>query len=591
MRHGVCLIVAPLPDGRVGDEKAVSKSSPRQEADSELAPLRIKGRSVRTQILYASCSVLVPMVLALGFLVFQLERMREATLAIKSAYEAIDVGHRLQAKFKDTEMAVHAFALTGDQHFLTAYRDGRREWSVIEIAASGLIRSRPEDFQNRFIAIEGEVDDFFMQWEEHLGTFAPGSNDPQARELIRDDRERAQRIGESIADFVRQQESDVLAVLAREERERSRAYYGTVLTSVGSVVLLVVFAIVMGRAIAWPIWQVSEAARLLGEGHWDQRVVPRGGRETRVLAAAFNRMADALKEARESLAARNQDLEETALRLAMLNDDLRDRQKESEDFLYVLSHDLRAPLINIQGFAKRLHNSMNKLETGLSNGGAPEDAEAHLKKMTESLKFINAGTTKIDQLIARLLEIARLTTRPNEACWTDMEAMARHVVDACQFQLQERSIQARVGELPYVFGDPTQLNQVLTNLVDNAIKYMGDRPEKRIDITCSPVGDRYRFAVQDTGPGISRDNKEKVFRMFTRLAPGQAKGEGIGLAAVRTIVNRHRGRIWVESTEGVGSTFYFTLPKNPDGASPKPGEAFNREAQMQTEGEESGFHA
>jgi signal transduction histidine kinase len=530
------------------------------------------------------------MVLALGFLVLQLERMREATLAIKAAYEAIDVGHRLQAKFSDTEMAVHAYALTGDLIFLDAYRNGRREWSVIEMAASGLIRLRSENFQNRFIEIEGEVDDFFMQWEDHLGTFAPGSNDPQARELISGDRELAQRIRESIADFVREQESDVRGVLTREETERTRAFYGTVFTSVGSVVLLIVFAIVMGRAIAWPIQQVSEAAHLLGEGHWDQRVAPRGGRETRVLATAFNQMADVLKEARESLAARNQELEETALRLAMLNDDLRDRQKESEDFLYVLSHDMRAPLINIQGFTKRLHGSMTKLETGLSDGGAPEDAEAHFKKMTESLKFINAGTTKIDQLIARLLEIARLTTRPNEACWIDMEAMALHVIDACQFQLQERGIQAVVGGLPYVFGDPTQLNQVVTNLVDNAIKYMGDRSEKHIAITCSSLGDRYRFAVQDTGPGISRDNKEKVFRMFTRLAPGQAKGEGIGLTAVRTIVNRHRGRIWVESTEGVGSTFYFTLPKNPDGAPPKPGEALTGEGQIRAEGEERGVH-
>jgi signal transduction histidine kinase len=569
----------------------VSTSSPRREAESGFAPLRVKGRSIRTQILYVSCSVLLPMVLALALLVLQLERMRDATLAIKGAYEAIDVGHRLQAKFKDTEMAVHAFALTGEQHFMNAYRDGRREWSVIEMAASGLIRQRPEQFQNRFIEIEGEVDDFFMQWEDHLGTFEPGSNDPQARELIRGDRERAQRISESIADFVRQQESDVRAVLAREEKERSRAYYGTVLTSIGSVVLLVLFAIFMGRAIAWPIRQVSEAARLLGEGHWDQRVTPRGGRETRVLATAFNNMADALKEARESLAARNQELEETALRLAMLNDDLRDRQKESEDFLYVLSHDLRAPLINIQGFAKRLHNSMAKLETGLSNGGAPQDARGHLSKMNESLKFINAGTSKIDQLIARLLEIARLTTRPNEACWIDMEAMARHVVDACQFQLQEHGIQATVDGLPYVFGDATQLNQVLTNLVDNAIKYMGDRPQKHIQVTCSSIGDRYRFAVHDTGPGISRDHKEKVFRMFTRLAPGQAKGEGIGLAAVRTIVNRHRGRIWVESTEGVGSTFYFTLPMSPDGAPPRPAEALARDDQMKTEGEESGVHA
>jgi signal transduction histidine kinase len=343
-----------------------------------------------------------------------------------------------------------------------------------------------------------------------------------------------------------------------------------------AVVLLGVFAALMGGAIARPIQQVGDAARLLGEGDLSRRVVPQGAKETRVLAVAFNQMADALQEMRESLAQRNKQLEETAGRLAVLNEDLRDRQKEQEDFLYVLSHDLRAPLINIQGFTRRLQNSTKKLEEHIRDGAALEESAKQFKKIDESLKFINAGSAKIDQLIARLLEIARLNTRPNESEWVDMESMARDVIGAVQFQLQERGIEAKVDGLPYVFGDPIQLNQVVTNLVDNAIKYMGDRSVKQITVGCSPQGDRYRFEVRDTGPGISRENKEKVFRMFTRLAPTESAGEGIGLAAVRTIINRHRGRIWVESAEGIGSTFYFTLPRNVEGAPPMPEEAMKR---------------
>lgn len=558
---------------------------------SRQASRRKAGRTVRTQILLASLGVLVPMLMALGLLVVQLARTEEAMLAVKAAYGAIDVGKRLSEQFRETQMAVHAYALTGDEFFLVQYHRGRRRWSEVEMAASGLLQSRPERVRNRFMEIEAAVDDFFTEWESRPSGMEVGRGDPEARDWMRKDRERAEQISQSIAAFVDEEEAEVREVLQRGDTERNRAYVVAVLTSVVAVLLLAVFAVVMGRSIARPIRQVSEAAVLLGEGRWDQRVVPQGGRETRALAIAFNEMADALHEARQSLAERNRELEATALRLAMLNDDLRDRQKESEDFLYVLSHDLRAPLINIQGFSRRLEGSMVKLQAGLSDGGAPADAPKQLQKMAESLRFINAGTSKIDQLIARLLEIARLTSRPNAPSWVDMEAMAREVVGACQFQLQERGIEAEVGSLPFVFGDAIQLNQVLTNLVDNAIKYMGDRPQKRITIRCTCQGDRYCFAVQDTGPGISRENREKVFRMFTRLAPDQAKGEGIGLAAVRTIVNRHRGRIWVESTEGVGSTFYFTLPMQPDGAPPPPDEALVRAERMRAARREGTVHA
>jgi len=568
----------------------MSGASTEGDARSGRGSSRSKGRSVYTQILIVSCAVLVPMLGAMAILGYQIERIRQSTLAIKAAYEAIDAGHRLKSQFAETQMAVQAYALTGDDTFLIAYHTGRREWSEAEMAASGSIRREPDRAQ-RFIQIEDAVDAFFMDWETRLGTLTPGSDDPEAQHRIDEDRERVRKISHSISSFVTEEEMGIRDRLLAEEKERGRAYVGSIATSVIAVALLGVFAAVMGQSIARPIRQVSEAARLLGEGEWNKRVNPRGGRETRVLAKAFNRMADTLAEARDALAVRNQELEETAWRLATLNEDMQDRQKESEDFLYVLSHDLRAPLINIQGFSRRLQNSMVKLEAGMSDGAGPDESAKQFKKMNESLKFINAGTAKIDQLIARLLEIARLTTRPNEPGWIDMEELARNVVDACQFQLREKGIEATVGGLPFVFGDPVQINQVVTNLVDNAIKYMGDdRPVKRIAITGVEQGGRFRFAVQDTGAGISRDNKEKVFRMFARLDPGQAKGEGIGLTAVRTIVNRHRGRIWVESTEGVGSTFYFTLPKRVDGAPPLSDEARERNRIVRERGEESVVH-
>ena len=115
-----------------------------------------------------------------------------------------------------------------------------------------------------------------------------------------------------------------------------------------------------------------------------------------------------------------------------------------------------------------------------------------------------------------------------------------------------------------------QFNQVFTNLLDNAIKYMGSGPRKQVHITCDAHGDRYRFSVRDSGLGIAPKDQEKVFRLFARAAPSGAAGEGVGLATVRAIVNRHSGRIWVESILGEGSTFYFTLPQHPVGAHAAP---------------------
>jgi signal transduction histidine kinase len=253
-------------------------------------------------------------------------------------------------------------------------------------------------------------------------------------------------------------------------------------------------------------------------------------------------------------------LEAMALRVATANDDLQERQRETDDFLYVLSHDLRAPLINIQGFGKRLQTDMGSLE-----GRIADDAEAtgRLGRMRQSLEFINAGTAKIDQLISRLLDIARLTTRPSQHEWIEATALVHAVIDACRFQLDAAGIEVSVGDLPRIWGDPVQLNQVFANLIDNAAKYMGHSPRRRVAISCIADGDRYRFAVRDSGPGIEAKDREKVFRLFARLAPNGTAGEGVGLATVRAIVNRHGGRIWVDSTPGDGSTFYFTLPQDP----------------------------
>jgi signal transduction histidine kinase len=137
----------------------------------------------------------------------------------------------------------------------------------------------------------------------------------------------------------------------------------------------------------------------------------------------------------------------------------------------------------------------------------------------------------------------------------------RSICDAFHFQIAERHIDLRIGALPVVVGDAVSLNQVFSNLIDNAIKYMKPTGVARIDVECEARNDHYLFRVRDTGMGVRADDREKIFRLFTRLGHQAVAGDGLGLTVVKKIIEKHGGAIWVESEVDVGSTFCFTLPR------------------------------
>lgn len=234
--------------------------------------------------------------------------------------------------------------------------------------------------------------------------------------------------------------------------------------------------------------------------------------------------------------------------------------REMEDLLYVASHDLRAPLINVQGFSRELHLALDTLRS--HNGKSPE-TNAALSDIDESLQFILTGVARMDGLIASLLNVSRIVTRTKPTEQVDLNVLVRKLVDSFHYQLTEKDIAIDIDPLPVVTGDASRLGQLFGNLIDNAIKYMGKRPRRLIHIGTSRQGDESSFFVRDSGPGIPADQHEQVFRLFRRLANGNSPGEGIGLTMVRKIVEKHGGRIWVESTPGDGATFWFTLNSGP----------------------------
>jgi signal transduction histidine kinase len=236
----------------------------------------------------------------------------------------------------------------------------------------------------------------------------------------------------------------------------------------------------------------------------------------------------------------------------------------------VLSHDLRAPLINLEGFSHELEQAVTRLAAPSTDAG--ERAQAQ-QEIAESLHFIRRGVEKMSLLVKGILQLSRLDAKPVQRERVELTAMVDGILASFHYQVAQRGIVVRVGDLPAVTGDAVRLGQVLSNLIDNAIKYMKPEGPAEIEIHAARQPGADVITVRDTGIGIRRDDQAKIFRLFARVGERAAPGEGIGLAAVRKIVEQHGGMISVDSEPGRGSAFRVTLPRvspSDDGVSPPP---------------------
>lgn len=259
---------------------------------------------------------------------------------------------------------------------------------------------------------------------------------------------------------------------------------------------------------------------------------------------------------------------ENAAKREALSRDLQDKHKELETVLYVASHDLRSPLVNVMGFSRQLSNACAQLSTMVDRakeGALDADDMESLVKTTipRALKFIEQGVAKMDALLAGFLRFSRLGNAAMELKPVDMSATVRSILGTLTYQIQQTGADVRVGELPPCLGDPTQINQVFTNLIDNAIKYRHADRKCVISIEGREVGDNVIYSVTDNGIGIAPAHVDKIFEIFHRLSPSLTPGEGLGLTIAQRIVKRHNGTITVESQPGEGTSFTVTLSAVP----------------------------
>ncbi len=246
---------------------------------------------------------------------------------------------------------------------------------------------------------------------------------------------------------------------------------------------------------------------------------------------------------------------------------LEQKNAELQNIVYVASHDMRSPLVNIQGFSGELERDCSRLLKAIESLTVDQaDKDSILKIATDdipsSLKFIKAGTAKMDLLVTGLLQLSRVGTVPLDVESLDMNLLVKNSLRAMRFQVQQCGAQITVDELPECRGDWVQVNQVFSNLIDNALKYrdLDRKLEVRISGSCENGFSKY--LVSDTGIGISEEQQAKVFEVFHRLDNGQTEGEGLGLTIVKRILNRLEGSIEIESETGIGTVFTVILPTN-----------------------------
>jgi signal transduction histidine kinase len=315
--------------------------------------------------------------------------------------------------------------------------------------------------------------------------------------------------------------------------------------------------------------------------------VARGDGELHQLARAFDQMAESLQQrvaererAEGNLRSLNQNLEQ---RVAARTLELKRSNEELEQFAYVASHDLQEPLRMVTNYLQLLEN---RYKTQLD------------PKAQDFITIAVDGATRMHQLIGDLLTYSRVGTAAKPLAPTDVKEVLKNALLNLKVAIDESRAKITSGPLPMVMGDPIQLMQLFQNLIGNAIKFRSDKPleiqisAEHVQATTCPVPpfraettrnaggansheptsptatpstpNEWQFAVRDNGIGIAAKDFDRIFLIFQRLHTREKyPGTGIGLALCKKIVERHGGRIWVESEPGQGATFFFTLQEAP----------------------------
>jgi signal transduction histidine kinase len=343
-----------------------------------------------------------------------------------------------------------------------------------------------------------------------------------------------------------------LAIITEEDVSKAFAIvttlgWTTTGIGIGAALLVVLAGWLVARTITRPVKQLVDATEKIGKGNLEQEISTTGQDEIGDLSRSFDRMT---RNLRETLVSRDELSKEVAERkqaekeLKRTMVELERSNTELERFAYIASHDLQEPLRMVSSYTQLLER---RYKDKLDN-----DAN-------DFINYAVNGAKRMQQLINDLLMYSRVGTRGKSFEITDCNEVLKTALENLEIAIRENNATVTYDPLPVIEADAGQLVQLFQNLIENAIKFHRDEPP-HIHISAEKQDREWVISVRDNGIGIEEQYFERVFSVFQRLHRDDYLGTGIGLSIVQKIVQRHGGRIWIESEVGKGTAFRFTLP-------------------------------
>lgn len=414
--------------------------------------------------------------------------------------------------------------------------------------------------QNKVLIIDGKRDELVKRF-----------SDPVTRKVA--DRFRAQ-----LREFLAEEERRDNARIAEMIRVQAQQRMLLVIAVIGSLLAAVAAVIAFSRSIGARLATLTLNAQRLAEGAPLERKL--GGKdEISLHDEVLHRTSMLLTEAEITASHYRSELEQRAAELATVNESLRQQTQENEMFIYSVSHDLRSPLVNLQGFSKEIMHACNDLQAVVTNSSCGEDDRKRFNDiikndMAEALRFLQTAVLRTSNIIDALLRLSRAGRVEYQPQQVDVNQIVARVVDAMYATIKERQVSMTIHPLQSAWADSTAVEQIFGNLIGNAVSYLDAQRVGSIEIGNVSEGQNLSgfvtYYVKDNGLGIPAAYLPKMFTAFQRFHGSVAKGEGIGLALVRRAVERHGGRIWLESIEHAGTTIFLSLPaESAEGNSPK----------------------
>jgi signal transduction histidine kinase len=245
---------------------------------------------------------------------------------------------------------------------------------------------------------------------------------------------------------------------------------------------------------------------------------------------------------------------------------LKASREEFETFAYIVSHDLRNPLINLKGFASELRSSFEAVRPAidvalphLSEEQRQAVVTAYQQDAPEALEFIESSVARIEGFINAVLKLSRLERRELRFEPIDMTALVHKVLETLTDQIEAHKAKVTVGPLPEVVADRVSMEEIMAGILTNAVIYLTNDRSGEIGVAGQRTTDETIIHVRDNGRGIAAEDVRKVFEPFRRAGKQDVPGQGMGLPYAKTLIQRHGGRLWCESELGVGTTFVFTI--------------------------------